>query len=289
MVRSLVDLCTDLAWSQWTALGVSASKARVPKHAVDLEAAIAFAPILDRLDPRLYEEAAGWCTRYAHQFVSVTRLKQVLPLFATRHRVAFDHFAAIVNRGGTARWPTPRTANASVRVSDKARVKLGAPASIQLRARKTFGVNARADILVALLLAPRTWARISELANLGYTKRNLSDALGDLHAGGVLEALRVGNALRYRLAKPRPLGQLLGPVPRTHWQPWGQRFAIVERLLDAELRTTGKSMALRTIELKKTLDAITPDLAAIEEVVPRSTGDEPWRDIARWASGWLQA
>src|SRR5438874_13128423 len=102
---SLAQSCIELAWAQWVALGVSGSAPK-PEHAVDLEAAIAFAPVLDKLDPRLHDEVIDWCVQYAARVVSVSRLKQVLKLFDDDHRDRFEHFAAIVNSHAGTKWPT---------------------------------------------------------------------------------------------------------------------------------------------------------------------------------------
>ena len=270
--KTLADVCRELAWSQWVAIGVSGSRARLPRHAVDVEAAIAFAPALDELEPRLFEEVVDWCSRFAGGFVSLTRLRQVLDLFASRHRPLFERFAAIINRGGHTRWPTSLGPQPAIRLTNKSRLALTTPAAVQLRARKAFGVSARSDVIVALLLSPQGWTRISVLSNLGYTRRALSEALGDLHAGGVVDKLEVGNSLRYKLAKPKPLAQLLAPLPRTHWVPWPQRFAIAERLLEVEQRIEGKSVTVRSIEAHKAIAALSEVLASIEEVGPRDDG-----------------
>src|SRR5262245_58604777 len=176
--KTVAELCREAAWSQWVALGVSGNRARLPRYAVDVEAAIAFAPALNELEPRLFEEVVDWCSRFAGGFVSLTRLKQVLDLFAGRHRPLFDRFAAIINRVGHTKWPTTLGPQPPVRLTGKSRLALNAPATIQLRARKTFGISARSDMIVALLLSPGGWTRTSMLANLGYTRRAVMDALG---------------------------------------------------------------------------------------------------------------
>jgi len=301
--RTVAELCRDAAWSQWAAIGVSSNRARQPRYAVDVEAAIAFAPALNELEPRLFEEVVDWCSRFAGGFVSLTRLKQVLDLFASRHRPVFDRFAAVINRVGQTKWPTTLGPQPPVRLTGKSRLALATPAAVQLRARKAFGISARSDVIVALLLSPRGWTRISVLANLGYTKRALSDALGDLYAGGVVDKLEVGNSLRYKLAKPKSLAQLLAPLPRTHWAPWPQRFAIAERLLDVERRIEGKSPTVRAVEAHKALAGMAELLGTIEEAGPTSTRGgggggggggrgrgvttDPWDDVVAWAAPML--
>jgi len=295
--KTMAELCREAAWSQWVALGVSGNRARLPRYAVDVEAAIAFAPALNELEPRLFEEVVDWCSRFAGGFVSLTRLKQVLDVFAGRHRPLFDRFAAIINRVGHTKWPTTLGPQPPVRLTGKSRLAMNAPATIQLRARKTFGISARSDMIVALLLSPGGWTRTSMLANLGYTRRAVMDALGDLHAGGVVDKLEVGNSPRYKLAKPKSLAQLLAPLPRTYWVPWPQRFAIAERLLHVEQRIEGKSGTVRSVEAHKAIAGMSELLSTIEDTGPAqgaaagggrshkgASSRDGWDDVVAWAS-----
>lgn len=270
----LPDACIELAWAQWVALGVSGS-ARKPRHAVDLEAAIAFAPALDELDPRLHDEVIDWCTQFAPRVVSVSRLKQVIKLFDDAHRARFDRFAAIVNERGGTKWPTSSRAPRSTAPSRKSRFLVESAAAIQLRARLIFGIGARADVLVALLLSPLGWTHVSLLSSLAYTKRSLSDALGDLAAGGVLHGYHVGNAVHHRLVRKDALAALVGSYPEVAFQPWAQRLAATADILSTRTRTQTKSEMIRSIELRKVIDRHRAALAAVgEEPVPSSQPDD---------------
>lgn len=302
MAKPLVEQCLDLAWSQWAALGVSGSGVLVPRYAVDLEAAIAFAPCLEDLDPRLHAEILDWCIHFARDFTSVSVLKQVLDMFDPEHRAAFERFAAIVNSQGGTKWPTSEKPRAFT-PSNKSACKLERPSSIGLRARKIFGINARADILVALALIPPPpmfipWRLANDLTDLGYTKRNLSEALNDLRAGGMLDTMPIGNTIRYALSKPDPLRAILAPMPESPRQPWAQRLAIAASLLDADRRTRGKSATTRAVEVGKLLQRKSPILergripilergwVPLPELgrIPRpelGTGD-PWPELEAW-------
>jgi hypothetical protein len=256
--------CLDLAWAQWVALGVSGT-ARKPQRAVDLEAAIAFGPLIDDLDARLYDEVLDWCVRFASRVTSVSRLKQVLKLFDHDHRARFERFAATVNSRAGTKWPTSLTASRPVKLSNKSGFEVEHAAAVQLRARLIFGVGARADVLVALLLSQVGWTRVGQLAALAYTKRNLADALSDLTAAGLLHAYHVGNALHHRLLRKQHLAGLLGKHPDTELQPWPQRLALAATLLATQARTEGKSHMIRSIELRKAMDRHRPALSSVGE------------------------
>ncbi|MDB4957864.1 MAG: hypothetical protein JWO36_5433 [Myxococcales bacterium] len=277
---SLREACLELAWAQWVALGVSGSAPK-PMHAVDLEAAIAFAPILDELDPRLHDEVVDWCVQYASRVVSVSRLKQVLKMFEDDHGGRFDRFAAIVNEQGGTKWPTTSRSARPAKLGHKSRFLVENSAAVQLRARLIFGVGARADVLVALLLSPLGWTHVSLLSSLAYTKRSLSDALADLSAGGVVHAYHVGNALHHRLVRKEQLAALVGKHPESSFQPWAQRLAVASALLTTMARTHTRSAMVQTIELRKTIDRHRPALASVGEE-PIEDGIDPEELVKSW-------
>jgi hypothetical protein len=281
----LRESCLELAWAQWVALGVSGSAPK-PRHAVDLEAAIAFAPMIDELDPRLFDEVVDWCVRFAPRVVSVSRLKQVLKLFQHDHRARFERFAAIVNARGGAKWPTSAHVSRLAKLSNKSRFGIENAAAVQLRARLIFGIGARADVLLALLLSQQGWTRVGLLSSLAYTKRSLSDALSDLTAAGLLHGYQVGNALHHRLLRKEHLGGLLGAYPDRELQPWPQRLAFAAALLTTTAHTEGKSQMIRSIELRKVFEQHRRALAAVGD--DPILGGEPEALVDSWLTPRLE-
>jgi hypothetical protein len=264
---------------------VSASATLTPRHGVDLDAAIAFAPALADLDPRLHDETLDWCIQFARDFVSVSCIKHCLKFFDSEHRGRFDRFAAIVNTHGGTKWPTA-VPPPPFTPSGKSRCKLDRAAAIQLRGRKIFGINARADILVGLALYPLDpnprWTHVNHLLDLGYTKRSLSDALNDLHAGGMLGTLKFGNTIRYALRKHEALRQILDPMPDTLGQPWAQRLALAASLLSVQRRTRDKSITTQAVEVRKVLEARRFALERSFTVLPDLSAGDPWPQIDAW-------
>ena len=289
--KSVADLCLDLAWSQWASLGVSASGALVPEHAVDLEAAIVFAAALGDIDPRLHDEVLDWCIQYGRLFTSVSVMKHCLGLFDEDHRDRFEGFAAVVNKYGRTKWPTNSPPTRFV-PSGKSRLRLDRPAAVQLRARKIFGISARADILVGLVLMPVTpeqrWTHVNLLLELGYTKRNLSEALNDLLLGGTLGSMRFGNTIRYALRSREPLRQLLHPVPTTEGQPWMQRLAVAASLLMVQRRTQNKSMTTQAVELQKLFENRRSLLERSLIQPPVLSPTDPWPAVITWLASELR-
>ena len=288
-MRSLVDMCLDLAWSQWRALGVSAAVARTPKHAIDLEALIAFTPVLHGVDARLYNEALDWCIGFSSRFVSLSRLRQVVKLFSGDEYPRFGAFAAAVNAYAGTEWPDFDAEPARYELSQKSHLPLlSVPSLAQLRARMVFGINARAEIVTTLLVNPPASTTASQLVRLGYTKRSLADTLDELALGGILDTMRVGNAIHYQLAKRAVLEQLLGPLPEGA-PSWPARLAAVARLFEVDRRTEGKSTSIRSIELRKTLEQVRVITSAVGDpppVVP--PGEDPWPPVLAWLTPLLE-
>lgn len=295
MSKTLEDQCVDLAWSQWAALGVSASGVLTAKHAVDLEAAICFAPLLADLDPRLHSEVLDWCIQFANDFVSVASLRQALKAFDDEHRQRFDVFARLVNTHGGSKWPVEkreRTESKPFRPSGKSRCRLDRAVSVQLRARKIFGINARADILVGLALLPDSpqprWTHVNLLLDLGYTKRTLSAALNDLHAGGMLGTLALGNTVRYALRRREALRQCLDPLPATPGQAWSQRLAIAGSLISLKKQLDGKSEATQGVELRKLFERKHRLLERGQMPPPDLRLESPWTQVDAWIEPFLR-
>ena len=273
------------------ALGVSGSWVLVPEHAVDLEAAIAFAPALADIDPRLHDEVLDWCIQFGHHFVSVTCLKHCLRSFEATHVERFNRFAAIVNAHSGAKWPAS-IALSRFEPSGKSKLKLDRPASVHLRARKIFGINARADIVVGLTLLGPTpdprWTHINLLLDLGYSKRALNDAFNDLALGGLLGTLRFGNTIRYALKNEDALRSLLAPIPARPGQPWAQRLAVAASLLDVERRTREKSATTHAVEVRKVIERHRKDLERSGTFVPDIRTGDPWPEINAWIATLLR-
>src|SRR5690242_10378267 len=75
-MANLNDICLDLAWSHWTALGVRGVLHGL-QDGVDIEALLLFTATLRDADPRLYDEVIDWCVLYGRDCVSISRLRRL--------------------------------------------------------------------------------------------------------------------------------------------------------------------------------------------------------------------
>lgn len=259
MNRALQDKAVELAWRQWTALGV-AGVAPPAEQGVDLEALIAFTPFAAATDPRLAGESIDWCLRIGPHYLSVSRLRQIARLFE-RHTAAgsLDLVSLAIGAAGGRTKP--------VDVSGKSRLpRLDQPALIQLRSRHIFGIGARADAVTTLVMQRREMVRLSSIGP-GYTKRAMALVMDDLASAGVVEKVITSGAAHYKLIKEAPLRSLLAPLP-TRLPRWVERFALVAALLGAWMRMPAHAPSSRAIELAKLLDQLRPLAAALGKTPP---------------------
>jgi hypothetical protein len=287
VTRSVTDLCVRLAWSQWVSLGVSGT-APEAKHAVSLEAAIVFASTMKGVDRRLYDEVTDWFSRFGSDFVSVSTLRHVLAWFDRRHQDAFAEFLGeqgptkLADRLGIEPWATRK-------LSGKSKCRTDHPAAVQLRARKLFGIGAKADIIVRLVLEPLSeqpqWARAAELATLGYEKKTVTDAMHDLQLGGLVDEVRRANASYYKLRDRAGLARLLAPLPEPVFPLWQRRLALAASLAHAEQSSRAKSAISRAIEIKKALTEHKKALA----ILGFGLDQPPVERIEQWIEPLLRA
>lgn len=282
MSDQLQNQAIELAWRQWTALGVS-GVAPLPDHAIDLEALIAFTPFIATAEPRLEYECLDWCVRIGPSNVSISRLRQIRRLMpARRDTNALDLPGIMIEAASGQR--------SRMKLSNKSRPpRLEHPSLIQLRSRRIFGVSARADLIVALATRARNAeaGRISSILPVGYTKRTVALIFDDLADAGVLEELVVTQAASYKPLKIAPLRALLAPLPKKT-PSWPERFALVAAILETWRRFGTRAPTSYAIELAKVLDKLRPLAARIGEKPPIIGRPQAiLDDLERWSSSVL--
>jgi hypothetical protein len=282
MNLALQDKAVELAWRQWTALGVS-GVAPLPEHGLDLEALIAFTPFISAADPRLESECLDWCVRISSHHISVSRLRRVARMFKPHAAPDAVDLSSIAMAGQADRAIHHR----GLDLSGKSRPpRLEHPALIQLRSRHIFGIGARADAVTALVMNPRETVRLSSM-DPGYAKRTMAFALEDLASAGVVTKLMMNQTAHYKLIQEAPLRSLLAPLP-TKLPRWIERLVLVAALLSTWRRMPDHAAASYAVELAKVLDRLRPLAAALGENPP-TTGRPSvlLEKIATWSQALL--
>jgi hypothetical protein len=256
---SLQSALLNRAWIQWIALGVDAT-GEGDNAVVDPEALIALTAELADADARLRDISTDWCVAYG-RYVNGSRLKQVVRELGTPPEAIGEYVATVAAAGGPT-WPMATHPRSPYATRGKARLESATAVSrLRIRLRAAFGVNARADVLAALLAAPAAGLSVADLARqTRFTKPNVAFAVDALALAGLLEARAVGNERRVALVRS---GKLLPGLSAPVAQPdWVSRFGIAL----AVLRFTSRDEMADSVRAVEARVAVEPlkDRIAIE-------------------------
>ena len=246
------------AWIQWIALGVDAV-GESDDAVVDPEALISLTAELGDADARLRDVSTDWCVAYG-RYVNGSRLKQVARELRTPPEAIGEYVATVAAAGGPA-WPMATLPRPDYETRGKARLgsALARP-RLRIRLRAAFGVNARADVLAALLADPQIGLSVADLARkTRFTKPNVAFAVDALVLAGLLETRAVGNERRVVLThNGRILPGLRPPVAQPDWVI---RFGVALELLRFEERD-GMSPSVRAIEARRVVESLRHRMAS---------------------------
>ncbi len=253
LIKQLDKNLLNLAWSLWTELGVAGIKRNHQNVLILVEELVIFTSVLTEIDPRLRDESLDWCSQF-HPFISISRLKSLMKDFEELAGVAFSKYAAILNAISKAKWPVfMDTPPLKVKVSQKSTLRPHASSSLlNIRARSIFGTGSRADLVTFFLVHPNTDFSIAEVAETGYSKRNLAEVLDDLYFGNLFHRFMQGNQQRYRLNKNSPLFQLLKPIPECA-PAWHLVFKVLLALRACIHHSENHSESTKVVELRNCL------------------------------------
>lgn len=277
---SLRGALLNRAWIQWIALGVDAVGER-DEAVVDPEALIALTAELGDADARMRDVSTDWCVAYG-RYANGSRLKQVVQELKTPVDAIGEYVATVAAAGGPA-WPMATQPRGDYINRGKARLDSAmARPRLRIRLRAAFGVNARADILAALLELPRVGLSVADLARkTRFTKPSVGSAVDALVLAGLVESRPVGNERRVALT---PSGSILpGLRPPVAQPDWVVRFGIALEVLRFE-QQDGMSPSVRAIEARRVVEFLRDRITG--EGLPQpnldALGDEFVNAFDRW-------
>ena len=269
------------AWIQWIALGVDAV-GESDDAVVDPEALIALTAELGDADARLRDVSTDWCVAYG-RYVNGARLKQVVRELGTPLEAIGEYVATVAASGGPA-WPMATQPRPDYATRGKARLDAARSRSrLRIRLRAAFGVNARADVLAALLADPRIGLSVADLARrTRFTKPTTAFAVDALVLAGLLEARTVGNERRVALTRD---GEILPGLRPPIVQPdWVARFGVALEVLRFD-RQDGMSPSVRSIEARRLVEGLLARIAS--EGLPEPDLDAFGDDFADAFDRWV--
>ncbi|MEK6719451.1 MAG: helix-turn-helix domain-containing protein [Chloroflexota bacterium] len=278
---SLQSALLDRAWIQWIALGVDAVGER-DDAVVDPEALIALTAELGDADARLRDVSTDWCVAYG-RYVNGSRLKQVVRELRTPAEAIGEYVATVAASGGPA-WPMATEPRPEYATRGKARLDSArSRPRLRIRLRAAFGVNARADVLAALLAVPKIGLSVADLARrTRFTKPNVAFAVDALVLAGLLEARAVGNERRVTLTQN---GKILpGLAPPVVQPDWVTRFGVALEVLRFEDRN-GMSTSVRAIEARRVVESLRERITS--EGLPQPNLDALGDDFAPAFDRWV--
>jgi DNA-binding transcriptional ArsR family regulator len=288
MSRSdLVTANIVLAWSVWTELGIPGVERNHRNFVLDLEPIVLWSPSVVLADPRLRDLVFRWCREHGDR-LSASRLRGLLRDMPAATTEPYGRFAHALNSTSSLRWPGALDLGDPWPIpTEQGSVPLpmGRPALLRLRLRALSGVGTRADVLGELLADADRWTTAADLADLGYTKRNVARVLAELEAAGIARSRARGNSRHFRLDAPGVLARLAGseslPVPR-----WFEALKALALVADLAERLDGRSPAVCRVEahkLRAELDDLTSGLGL--PALPMTSGNpEAYEDLLEWAA-----
>lgn len=209
-------------------------------------------------------------------------MKQVARELGTPAEAIGEYVATVTVNGGPS-WPMATKPRPDYVPRGKARLDSARSHSrLRIRLRAAFGVNARADVLAALLVGSENGLSVADLARkTRFAKPSTAFAVDALVLAGLLEPRTVANERRLVLSKP---GEILPGVRPPIRQPdWVARFGVALEVLRFE-RQDGLSASVRAIEARRVVESLwarirseglpEPDLTALGE--PFSEAFDRW-------------
>lgn len=289
----------ELAWEQWSQLGVSAAPpARREERAADPEALLLFTLHVGRSDPRLFDEVLDWLALNA-PLVSTQRLRNLCTDTTDRALVdsALDWTTSARRRQPpAARNPAPSDDDAleplflalpvlggklepafarhgfarpPLTASGKSQPpRLHDPISFAFRLRRLLGLGVRAEAIRVLLTirAPRLSTGVITAA-AGFAQRNVREGLAQLHESGVIDVVRVSDDRHYSV-RPADWATLLR-LPTTPDLPlhydWIPAYRALTRILHWLQQPTLDELSpyLRASQARTLIDDIAPELGYV--------------------------
>ncbi len=252
----ILDELLDLAWSQWTTMGVSGNAPTAGNRVLDPEALVLFTCEAGRYDPRIFDSMVEWL-EVNQRFVNVQRLRTLsgreglsggnllaalAQLFIKpSNRSKWERMSVRSDGDNGIREPLfllkDGTPHPQLGISDEAFKQAGYlrrsyikrgiagrfsaeySANLILKLRALFGVGSRCEI-IAWLLTHDEGNPTEIAADTGYSSKAVYNAVTEMYGSGTLRLRRKGRESLYRLRTEEWEPLLLSGSPAPSWVDW---------------------------------------------------------------------
>ncbi len=255
----------DLAWRQWTTLGVPGHAQAISHSLIDPDALLIFSCFIARYDQRLFDEMLEWLAVNG-ALLNIQRLKRMLPNSPEIARPVLGAVAFWMRkRGAESKWASlSQTPQVSDREQTLFYLKEGKPmpalnkpdpvflergllrneirlrsrgksfspehpANLPLKLRAFFGVNSRADLAAYLLTHEE--ANAYEMARAcWFSQRAVHDALTEMRRSQLIHSAEKGREIVYFVQRNHwdAFLKVLSPLPE--WRNWPLIFGLLSRI-----------------------------------------------------------
>lgn len=284
--KQIDENLAHLAWSLWTEIGVAGLERRHRAFSIAPEELIILTSALSEFDPRLRDEALDWCIHY-HRFISPIRLHILARKYEEYIAKPFSTFSATLNAavGIRTKWAVlTKTPPITFKTSGKSRLRaFEAPSMLNFRLKSFLGVGAKADVLAFVLAEKREDFIISDLMEIGYSKRRLAAILEDLAVAGILSKSQVRNQLCYAFVRRNQFIKLMGEIPKkmVHWD---RILAIILPIRACLQDVEDTPVGVRVVDMRNLLNKLSSQLLQIKLNPPPLQNDFKayWNSVTKW-------
>jgi len=300
--QQLVEVALGLLWRQWTLLGVpgQGDDLGAESRIVDPESLLLLTSELGRFDARLLDEVVNWLRQHG-RFINIQRLKSLQQQHAFGNtRVLAAMAATLLENSRLAKWravellaeagadeePLFRNAEDGLPLPvfgrcdpvfqrfgysrgvqevrrDASAPRVESPDLLLIKLRALFGVNARAEILAALLTTHSHHA--SGLARrTGYLPRSVQDVLNEMAFSGHVVAERPkGSREKFFSLRPGDWNFLItwSGAKFPQWVDWPVLFSLLQESLLALYETKPVSPLAAALRFRDIFDRHYPALS----------------------------
>jgi hypothetical protein len=321
--RQITEQLVSFAWGEWAQMGLLTAPTHISPWAQDPEALIVFTLEIARREPRLFDELLDWILTNETVF-SVRRLRAMC-IDETDRKLVAATIGWLARQGPRARLrprredgvtgppdleplfygggpfgePDPDFAAAgllrSVLVPSRKSLPpdLETPINFAFRLRAILGVSIRAEVVRVMLTSQPSPATAQMLARaVGYSKRNVHDALSGLASAQVLVSFTIDGEQRYAI-NSEIWADLLQRDPNAlpiH-RDWPQLLGTLRLILRwlAEQEQIRASEYMRRSGTRQLLERIRRDLTVAGiELRQKVTADQAPAEIERVLDSILQ-
>lgn len=264
--NELKNALLDLAWSQWTALGVAGHTKEYSASVIDIEALILFTLFIGQHDQRLFDSSQNWLQKNG-RFVNMQRLTNLHKKNKCKNANILSYMAAnLTTFENKLKWNklaknTIEVAEAkplfksipivNEQAKDEIAMQYGLArnpykfaskqtsfnknntATLQLKLRGFFGVNSRAEVMLILLC--KDYCKNQDIASsTGFSWRSIQDILFEMTYSGIVSATLSKKSRLYHLSNIKKWNSIFA-ISETHpikFPNWNDIFFSLEQLYE---------------------------------------------------------